>query len=96
MRRRRYAQMRETDRRALEEIYEAESARLSWIVRAIGEVIFRRRSTACHQAPLDRGHDGVASNAMRTSSSCSQLGTAGVASDAFCDPPIWTSSVQYL
>jgi hypothetical protein len=37
-------QMRETDRRALEEIYEAESARLSWIVRAIGEVIFRRRS----------------------------------------------------
>jgi hypothetical protein len=47
MRRRRFAQKREADRRALEEIYEAENARLPWIVRAIGEVldfIFRRRS----------------------------------------------------
>jgi hypothetical protein len=47
MRRRRYAQKREADRRAVEEIYEAENARLPWIVRAIGEVldlIFRRRS----------------------------------------------------
>jgi hypothetical protein len=48
MRRRRYAQKREADRRALEEIYEAENARLSWIVRAIGQVLdflFRRRPT---------------------------------------------------
>jgi hypothetical protein len=48
MRRRRYAQKREADRRALEEIYEAENARLPWIVRAIGQVLdflFRRRPT---------------------------------------------------
>lgn len=35
------------NRRALEEIYEAENARLAWIVRAFGEVLdflFRRRS----------------------------------------------------
>jgi hypothetical protein len=52
MRRRRYTQKREADRRALEDIYEAEDTRAPWLVRAIGEVlnfevlnfIFRRRS----------------------------------------------------
>jgi hypothetical protein len=46
MRRRRYAQKREADRRVLDDIYDAENAGLPWIVRAIGEVldlIFRRR-----------------------------------------------------
>jgi hypothetical protein len=45
MRRRRYAQKREADRRALAEILEARDARLPWPVRAIGAVldfIFRR------------------------------------------------------